>query len=47
MGISNGNLIFEFEDLEFGRTLRNSTMRFRRNLGMGIFLNSSSLLKDF
>jgi hypothetical protein len=48
-GDSDGNLIFEFHRfLEFGKTLRNSTMRFRRNLGMGIFfLNSSRLLKDF
>jgi hypothetical protein len=37
-GDSNGNLIFEFQGfLEFGKTLRNSTRRFKRNLGMGIF----------
>jgi hypothetical protein len=37
-GDSNGNLIFEFQGfLEFGKNLRNSTRRFRRNLGMGIF----------
>jgi hypothetical protein len=37
-GNSNGNLIFEFQEfLEFGKTLRNSKRRFRRNMGMGIF----------
>jgi hypothetical protein len=37
-GDSNGNLIFKFQGfLEFGKTLRNYTRRFRRNLGMGIF----------
>jgi hypothetical protein len=48
MGDSNGNLIFEFQGFfEFGMTLRNCTRKFRRNLGMGIILNSSRLLKDF
>jgi hypothetical protein len=38
----------EFQmNLEFGKTLRNFTRRFRRNLNMRIFLNSSRLLKDF
>jgi hypothetical protein len=33
---------------DFGKTLRNSTRRFRRNLDIRIFfLNSSRLLKDF
>jgi hypothetical protein len=37
-GDSNGNLIFKFQGyLEFGKTLKNSIRRFRRNLGMGIF----------
>jgi hypothetical protein len=37
-GDSNGNLISEFQGfLEFGKTLRNSTRRFRRNLDMRIF----------
>jgi hypothetical protein len=35
---SNKKLIFKFQmNLEFGSTLRNSTMRFRRNLDMRIF----------
>jgi hypothetical protein len=38
-------MIFEFEGiLEFGKTLRNSTRRFRRNLDMRFF---SKFLKDF
>jgi hypothetical protein len=45
-GIKNG-IDFEFQrNLEFGKTLRNSTRRFRRNLDMRIFLNSFRLLKD-
>jgi hypothetical protein len=42
-------LIFEFQwILEFGRTLRISTWRFRRKLDMGIFfLNSPRLLKEY
>jgi hypothetical protein len=45
---SNEKLIFEFQmNLEFGRTLRNFTRRFRRNLDMRIFLNSSRILMDF
>jgi hypothetical protein len=41
-------LIFEFQQfLEFGKTFRNFTRRFRRNLEMRIFLNSFRLLKDF
>jgi hypothetical protein len=44
----NGRMNFEFQlNLDFGKTLRNSTRRFRWNLDMGIFLNSSRLLKDF
>jgi hypothetical protein len=39
---------FEFQiNLDFSKTLRNFTRRFRRNLGMRIFLNSSRLLKHF
>jgi hypothetical protein len=38
---------FEFQmNLDFGRTLRNFTRRFRRNLDMKIFLNSFWLVKD-
>jgi hypothetical protein len=45
---SNGKLIFEFQwNLKFGKTLGNSTRRFRRNLNMGIFHNSSRLLMNF
>jgi hypothetical protein len=33
--------------LEFGKTLRNFKRRFKRNLDMGICLNSFGLLKDF
>jgi hypothetical protein len=41
-------LIFEFQlNLDFGKTLGYSTKRFRRNLHMRIFLDSSMLLKDF
>jgi hypothetical protein len=35
---SNGKMIFGFQlNLHFGKTLRNCTRRFRRNLDMGIF----------
>jgi hypothetical protein len=35
---SNGSLIFKFQGfLEFGKTWRNYTMRFKRNLDMGNF----------
>jgi hypothetical protein len=38
---SNRNLIFEFSMfLELGKTLRNCTRRFRRNLDMRIFPKS-------
>jgi hypothetical protein len=34
----NGRMNFEFQlNLDFGKTLRNSTRRFRWNLDMGIF----------
>jgi hypothetical protein len=40
--------LFEFQlILEFGRSLENCTMRFRRNFDMGIFLKSSRLSKYF
>jgi hypothetical protein len=45
---SNGKMIFEFQwNLKLGKTLRNSTRRFRRNLEKRVFLNFSRLLKDF
>jgi hypothetical protein len=34
-------------NLDFGKNLRISARRFRRNLHMAIFLNSSRILKDF
>jgi hypothetical protein len=35
---SNGKIIFGFQlSLDFGKTLRNYTMRFKRNLDMRIF----------
>jgi hypothetical protein len=38
LGKSNGNFIFEFQlNLDFDKTLRFSTRRFRRNLEKGIF----------
>jgi hypothetical protein len=41
-------LIFKFQwILEFGKTLRNSTMRFWKNLDMRIFPKFFRLLKDF
>jgi hypothetical protein len=44
---SRRDLIFEIQmNLDFGKTLKFSTRRFRMNLE-GLFLNSSRLLKDF
>jgi hypothetical protein len=44
---SRRDLIFEIQmNLDFGKTLKFSTRRFRMNLE-GFFLNSSRLLKDF
>jgi hypothetical protein len=41
-------LIFEIQmNLEFGKILSNVTRRFKRNLDMRIFLNSSRFVKDF
>jgi hypothetical protein len=45
---SKPKLIFKFQmNSDFGKTLRNFTRRFRRNLDMGIFLNFSRLFNDF
>jgi hypothetical protein len=45
---SKGKLVYKFQmNLDFSKNLRNFTRRFRRNLVMDFFLNSSRLLKDF
>jgi hypothetical protein len=46
LGEGSMELIFEFQmNLEFGKTLRNFTRRFRRNLDMRIFPKFSRILR--
>jgi hypothetical protein len=40
------NRFLNLNGMKFGKTFKNFTRRFRRNLDMGIFLNSSRLGND-